>query len=150
MCRTGIAPVRAILQRRLALHKKQKKVAHVLLYYGIRSQATEFLFKEELQQCVQAGVLEMHVACSHEVPDKYETPLDLIDAKPRIIHDMLRSGATFLYCGLGGSIPKMVEGSVQHAIQACKDQTIDVRKLRDQGVMCSEASNMQTEHALPP
>eukprot|EP00906_Rhabdomonas_costata_P037438 RCo052723 len=135
---TGISPVRALLHRRLALKERGGKPGHVLLYYGFRSKATDYLYADEFLKFGQAGLVEVHPACSHEVPGKYETPLDLIDGKPRVLHDMLRSGASFFYCGLGGAIPKMVESTVQRALHACRETAISVRKLREQGKYLEE------------
>merc|ERR1711939_681356 len=54
---TGIAPFRAFIQQRAAWRDQGKNVGPMLLYFGARYEATEYLFGDEIEQYHKDGVL---------------------------------------------------------------------------------------------
>lgn len=54
---TGMAPVRAFIQERVAAKRRGEKTGPVYLIYGNRHKDTEYLYEDELQEYKSEGVL---------------------------------------------------------------------------------------------
>jgi NADPH-ferrihemoprotein reductase len=70
---TGIAPMRALLQER-ELQRQQvidKSFGKNILYFGCKSRALDFIYKDELEDFQQKGVLDdLQLAFSREQSKK--------------------------------------------------------------------------------
>ena len=111
---TGIAPIRAVLQRRARklARKETDKVGRAIIYYGYRHTGKNDLYMRELQQWKDKGLLEDVFGVASNDTDVFRTPLDVMDAK---IKEFLSNDGHFLYCGIGGAIPYLVENAVRKA-----------------------------------
>lgn len=67
---TGLAPFRGFIQERSQLKDEGKVIGDTILYFGCRKKAEDFIYEEELNECVQQGVLTMHVAFSRDQAHK--------------------------------------------------------------------------------
>ncbi|MDR1401714.1 MAG: hypothetical protein LBI81_02025 [Puniceicoccales bacterium] len=68
---TGIAPFRGFLQERQCLKNKGEKIGSSWLFFGDRNYATDFLFKDEILNFKDSGVLtNLHLAFSRDQEKK--------------------------------------------------------------------------------
>jgi hydroxylamine reductase len=125
---SGVASVRAMLQARLAAKAAGAAVAPALVYYGFREAGKDQLFTEEFTAMEDAGVAKFVFVPSHAVKGKLTTPMDVMptDAANNNIAALLADGGHAVYCGLGGSVPTLVEA----AFRQCG---VDVSLLRSAG-----------------
>ena len=99
---TGIAPMRALLQERSYIMKKQKNVdvGSNVLYFGCKKRNLDYLYEDELKQFQKDGVLnKLYVAFSREQEKKvYVQNLLAQNAKETwsLINDQ---GAYIYVCG---------------------------------------------------
>lgn len=56
---TGIAPFRGFIQQRAALQQNDQVLGEALLFHGCRDPDQDFLYKEELEQWSQKGVVQL-------------------------------------------------------------------------------------------
>ena len=119
---SGIGAARAMLQRRRIAKRSGANVGPCIVYIGHRHAGKDDYFKDELKQMQEDGVCEVRRIASHD-SDKFQTPLDLMDAS---LSDFLGARGEVFYCGLGGSVPHLVESTLRR----CK---VDVGALRASG-----------------
>jgi len=98
---TGFAPMRAFLHELKQLrHKSPNKLGEVALFNGIRREQDDYIYKEELQQFVQEGVLNhLHVAKSREDPNKRQYVQHVIVKQADLVHRLLQMGGYVYICG---------------------------------------------------
>ncbi|THU98682.1 cytochrome P450 [Dendrothele bispora CBS 962.96] len=68
---SGLAPLRGFIQERAMQKSSGRDVAKILLFFGCRYEDGDYIYKEELQEWVKLGVLDMRPAFSRE-EDKSE------------------------------------------------------------------------------
>lgn len=109
---TGLAPFRAFIQERAALHAEGVKVGPMALYFGSRSQRMEYLYGEELEAYKASGLLPtLQGAFSRDGPNKVYIQHKLQE-DATVLSDMLQTkGGSFFLCG-----PTWPAGDVQDAI----------------------------------
>lgn len=56
---TGLAPFRGFIQERDFLASEGKQVGETILYFGCRYQKEDFIYKSELDQYAEKGVLKV-------------------------------------------------------------------------------------------
>eukprot|EP00123_Amoebidium_parasiticum_P017771 comp23984_c0_seq1/m.42582 comp23984_c0_seq1/g.42582 ORF comp23984_c0_seq1/g.42582 comp23984_c0_seq1/m.42582 type:complete len:1117 (-) comp23984_c0_seq1:240-3590(-) len=109
---TGMAPFRAFIQER-AYHKARGvKVGPMVLYFGSRSCAQEYLYGEELEAYAQDGLLTgLRLAFSRDQPHKVYIQHKMAEDK-EILNKYLNEGDGHFYlCG-----PTWPAGDVRDAI----------------------------------
>jgi len=122
---TGIAPFRGFLQARAAWKQAGKSLGTAHLYFGCRNEAG-FLYRTELEQYVQEGIVHLHTAFSRKdsTPKTYVQYLLENDANQ--ILETLQQGGRIYVCGDGKHMVKDVEATLCRAyqqIQGTDEQT---------------------------
>lgn len=102
---SGIGAARAVLQRRRTAKRAGGTVAPALLYYGFRHAGQDELFRAELDEMEREGIVKVLRVASHDTAE-FRTPLDIMDTT---IGDMVGSRGEVMYCGMGGSVPFLIE-----------------------------------------
>lgn len=104
---SGIGVARAQLQARASAKAAGKQVAPALLYYGFRHTHKDDLFTKDLKALEAAGIVKIVGVASHDTAT-FATPMQKFDDATR---DFIGDNGNVLYCGLGGSVPGVVEGA---------------------------------------
>lgn len=91
---TGIAPFRAFIQERVLMKASGANV----FYFGCRHKDKDFLYKDELEQWVSEGLLELRAAFSRDQPNKLYVQ-NLISEDGKQIWQLIESGAHIYVCG---------------------------------------------------
>jgi benzoyl-CoA 2,3-epoxidase subunit A len=115
---TGIAPMRAMIQRRQSHHAPHP--AGMVLFYGGRT-PQELPYHDELQGLAQ-GAVDLNIAFSRQpgVPKTYVQ--DLLRLRSPDLVRWLEADSTYIYvCGLKG----MEDGILAAFEQACRDSGLD-------------------------
>ncbi|KAK4188550.1 cytochrome P450 [Podospora australis] len=114
---TGIAPMRAFLQERAAIAAARpggasKCLGPAVLYYGCRDFEEDFLYKDQLKQWEQEGVVRLRVAFSKrpETPGGETGHVDeLIWRDREELKEHFLAGAKILVCGSAGRLGKSTD-----------------------------------------
>jgi len=106
---TGIGSAHSILQHRLAAKKAGKAVGQTHLFYGFRHKSKDCFFESDIAAMEKAGIVTATYVASHDGA-KFESPMDRLDSS---VVDFLGSTGEVAYCGLGGSVPLIVENSLR-------------------------------------
>ncbi|KAK0729220.1 cytochrome P450 [Apiosordaria backusii] len=109
---TGIAPMRAFLQERSAISSARggfpkSGLGPAVLYYGCRDYEEDYLYKEELSQWEQEGVVKVRAAFSRRAPDgegKVGHVDELIWEDRERLKQLIKEGAKILVCGSAGRL----------------------------------------------
>ncbi|KAL3918290.1 MAG: hypothetical protein SGILL_004307, partial [Bacillariaceae sp.] len=101
---TGLAPFMGFMEERDVLAKKNRKdLGEAHLFFGCRSSAQDFIYKERLEEYSNTGVLSsdgLHVAFSREVGQSKLYVQDLIAEHGREMWNLIyNSDATVFICG---------------------------------------------------
>jgi len=120
---TGIAPMRAFIQERVAAKKAGEHCAEMALFFGARNRQ-EYSYEEEFGKYHDEGILtEVHLALSREQKEKIYVTHRLQQQK-ELIYDLIheKNGNIYL-CGPGGNVPPQVRKAVIDAIRDCGGTT---------------------------
>lgn len=118
---TGLAPWRSVVQQRVEAARTGASVGRTRLYFGARTEAAEFYYRDELEAYVAAGQLELRTAFSHESAD---VPLMRpVFVQHRLIEDgatvydiMVKQGGHFYVCGAARQGPADVLQAMRHIV----------------------------------
>ena len=106
---TGIAPFRAFLQERAALQQRGR----TWLFFGDQREATDFLFKPELQGWLEDGTLSrLDVAFSRDQASKIYVQ-DRMREKAADLWRWLQEGGHFYICGDAMRMAKDVDAALR-------------------------------------
>ena len=95
---TGIAPFRGFLQER-AWHKAQgTATGDAMLFFGCRNESVDFLYREELEQCVSQGTARLFLAFSRSQEEKIYVQ-DRIREYGEEVWALIERGAHIFVCG---------------------------------------------------
>jgi sulfite reductase (NADPH) flavoprotein alpha-component len=130
---TGVAPFRAFLHHRRATGATGRN----WLFFGERSAATDFLYREELQAMRADGHLTCLDTAFSRDQDRKVYVQDLMTQNARQLWGWIEEGAFIYVCGDAERMAKDVDGTLQRIIAAeggmGKDAAVEyVEKLRDQ------------------
>ncbi|PAV58156.1 hypothetical protein WR25_11779 isoform C [Diploscapter pachys] len=114
---TGFAPFRGFLQERQHFKELGKDVGAMHLYYGCRHPDHDYIYKDELEAFVDAGVLT-HLECafSRAQAEKVYVQNKLWQTKERI-WDALVQGAHIYVCGDARNMARDVQNTLLRIIR---------------------------------
>lgn len=106
---TGVAPFRGFLQAQ-SEHKSKTPIENIYLFYGCRYSDRDYLYKSELNEYVDKGVLTaLYVAFSRETNKKVYVQ-DKIKEQGELIADLILNGnAHVRVCGDAVNLPKAID-----------------------------------------
>ncbi|GAX85062.1 hypothetical protein CEUSTIGMA_g12482.t1 [Chlamydomonas eustigma] len=118
---TGLAPFRGFMQERDVLKKSGKELGQAIMFYGCRNQATDYLYREELEGFLEEGVIsELNVAFSRDGPRK-DYVQHHMESKGALLWELLSKQAAVLYvCGDAKAMARDVNKALIAVIQSMK------------------------------
>jgi len=116
---TGIAPMRAFIEERVAASRAGEKCAPMALFFGARNRI-EYSYEDEFKSYQDEGPLNhIILALSREQKEKIYVTHRLAEEK-QLVYDLIHEQNGNLYlCGPGGNVPPQVRQAVVNAIQEC-------------------------------
>jgi cytochrome P450/NADPH-cytochrome P450 reductase len=117
---TGIAPFRGFLQERAMQQKGGKQLGKALLFFGCRHPERDYIYQQELEEFVQAGVTELYTAFSRLDPHQKVYVQDGILEHKDKVWQMVQDGAIVYICG---DTSHMVPDVEKTFIRICQEKT---------------------------
>merc|ERR1712084_76380 len=116
---TGIAPMRAFIEERVAAKRAGENCAEMALFFSARNRQ-EYSYEAEFDAYQEEGVLNHIVlALSREQKEKIYVTHRLAQEK-QLVYDLIHEKEGNLYlCGPGGNVPPQVRQAVINAIHEC-------------------------------
>ena len=110
---TGIAPFRAFIEERKSTGAKGKN----WLFFGDRSQKTDYLYGEEWESYQKDGILnELDLAWSRDQAEKVYVQHKMLEKGPQL-WNWLNDGAVFYVCGDASRMAKDVDQALRSIAQ---------------------------------
>ncbi|RCI16460.1 hypothetical protein L249_2660 [Ophiocordyceps polyrhachis-furcata BCC 54312] len=137
---TGLAPFRAFVQYRAMQKAQGKEIGAILLYLGSRHQREEYLYGEEWEAYLAAGVVTLlGSAFSRDQPHKIYIQDRMRQTLDDIVQAYVRDQGSFYLCGPTWPVPDVTE-VLQEAIAAEAtaggrrlDPKKEIEKLKEEG-----------------
>lgn len=137
---TGLAPFRAFVQYRAMQKAAGKEIGAILLYMGSRHQREEYLYGEEWEAYVDAGVITLlGAAFSRDQPQKIYIQDRMRESLQAIVKAYIEEEGSFYLCGPTWPVPD-VTAVLQEAIEAQAgankkkvDSRKEIEKFKDEG-----------------
>jgi sulfite reductase (NADPH) flavoprotein alpha-component len=128
---TGLAPFRAFVQYRAMQKAQGKEIGSILLYLGSRHQREEYLYGEEWEAYLDAGVITLlGAAFSRDQPQKIYIQDRMRQTMDQIVKAYIQEEGSFYLCGPTWPVPDVTE-VLQEAIDAeakSSGRKVDSRK----------------------
>ena len=110
---TGIAPFRAFLEERAATGASGKN----WLFFGDQRRETDFLYREEIENYLQNGVLnKLDLAFSRDQSEKVYVQHKMLENGAQL-YDWLENGGHFTVCGDASRMAKDVDAALHKIIE---------------------------------
>ncbi|CAN8098160.1 unnamed protein product [Discula destructiva] len=137
---TGLAPFRAFVQYRAMQKAAGKEIGAILLYMGSRHQREEYLYGEEWEAYVDAGVITLlGAAFSRDQPQKIYIQDRMRESIDAIVKAYIEEEGSFYLCGPTWPVPD-VTAVLEEAIDAQAktsgkkvDSRKEIERLKDEG-----------------
>ncbi|KAH6605848.1 alpha subunit of assimilatory sulfite reductase [Trichoderma cornu-damae] len=137
---TGLAPFRAFVQYRAMQKAQGKEIGSILLYLGSRHQREEYLYGEEWEAYLAAGVVTLvGSAFSRDQPKKIYIQDRMRETLDSIARAYIKDGGSFYLCGPTWPVPD-VTAVLKEAIAAeakasgkKADPAKEIERLKEEG-----------------
>lgn len=107
---TGLAPFRAFIQYRAMQKAQGKEIGSILLYLGSRHQREEYLYGEEWEAYLDAGVItHLGAAFSRDQPQKIYIQDRMRESIRDIVKAYIKEDGSFYLCGPTWPVPDVTE-----------------------------------------
>ncbi|KAI0477563.1 hypothetical protein GGR56DRAFT_637827 [Xylariaceae sp. FL0804] len=107
---TGLAPFRAFVQYRAMQKAQGKQIGAILLYLGARHQREEYLYGEEWEAYVDAGVITLlGAAFSRDQPQKIYIQDRMRQTMADIVQAYIADRGSFYLCGPTWPVPDVTD-----------------------------------------
>ncbi|WP_341280938.1 cytochrome P450 [Paenibacillus sp. FSL H8-0537] len=113
---TGVAPFRGFLQARSVLKKQGVALGEAHLFYGCRNEM-DFLYRDELIQFEQEGIVKLHTAFSRVVSEPKTYVQDLMKQVSSSLVDLMDQRGKIYVCGDASQMAPAVEETLKAAYQ---------------------------------
>ncbi|MEC1899590.1 bifunctional cytochrome P450/NADPH--P450 reductase [Bacillus atrophaeus] len=135
---TGIAPYRGFIQARGVWKEKGNKLGEAHLYFGCRHPEQDDLYREELDQAEDAGLVNVHRSYSRRETEPKVYVQHLLKQDAEQVIALLDQGAYFYVCGDGSRMAPEVEETLREAFEAVKGESRKasaewISKLQEEG-----------------
>ncbi|KAI8681344.1 FAD-binding FR-type domain-containing protein [Fusarium keratoplasticum] len=137
---TGLAPFRAFVQYRAMQKAQGKEIGSILLYLGSRHQREEYLYGEEWEAYLAAGVVTLiGSAFSRDQPQKIYIQDRMRQTLKEIAKAYIQDEGSFYLCGPTWPVPdvtKVLEEAIAHEAKAAGkkiDPHKEIEKLKEEG-----------------
>ncbi|PON30577.1 hypothetical protein TGAM01_v201018 [Trichoderma gamsii] len=137
---TGLAPFRAFVQYRAMQKAQGKEIGSILLYLGSRHQREEYLYGEEWEAYLAAGVVTLvGSAFSRDQPKKIYIQDRMRQTLDDIVQAYIKDGGSFYLCGPTWPVPDVTavlkEAIAAEAKAAGKkvDPAKEIERLKEDG-----------------
>mmetsp|Transcript_14738 Transcript_14738/g.41911 ORF Transcript_14738/g.41911 Transcript_14738/m.41911 type:complete len:1188 (+) Transcript_14738:202-3765(+) len=95
---TGVAPMRSYVQERVVMKKRGDAVGPTVLYFGCRRSDEDFLYRDELTDLANSGLLDLQVAFSRETETKRYVQHLIVEQGAKL-WPLLEAGGNVYVCG---------------------------------------------------
>jgi len=102
---TGLAPFRAFIQERRVLKSRGVNLGPMVLYFGARFRAQEFLYEEDLEAAEKEGILELRLAFSRDQKEKVYIQHLIVEDREKLGKYLQDDGGSFYLCGPTWPVP---------------------------------------------
>jgi sulfite reductase (NADPH) flavoprotein alpha-component len=107
---TGMAPFRAFIEERWYWKQQGKKVGPMVLYFGSRNRANEYLYGEELEAYHAEGILtHLRLAFSRDQPQKIYIQHKIQEDSAILFDMMVKDEGAFYLCGPTWPVPDVTD-----------------------------------------
>lgn len=137
---TGLAPFRAFIQYRAMQKAQGKKIGSILLYLGSRHQREEYLYGEEWEAYLDAGVVTLlGAAFSRDQPQKIYIQDRMRQTMSDIVKAYIREEGSFYLCGPTWPVPDVTDVLKEAIAAEAKmagrkaDATKEIDRLKEDG-----------------
>lgn len=137
---TGLAPFRAFVQYRAMQKAQGKEIGAILLYLGSRHKREEYLYGEEWEAYVDAGVITLlGAAFSRDQPQKVYIQDRMRQSMQDVVKAYIREEGSFYLCGPTWPVPDVTDVLMEAIATEAKmsgrkvDAKKEIDRLKDDG-----------------
>ncbi|KAI5861304.1 hypothetical protein GGS23DRAFT_598471 [Durotheca rogersii] len=137
---TGLAPFRAFIQYRAMQKAEGKDIGAILLYLGSRHQREEYLYGEEWEAYLDAGVITLlGAAFSRDQPQKIYIQDRMRQTLSDVVQAYIKDEGSFYLCGPTWPVPDVTDVLKEAIVAEAKasgkkiDATKEIDRLKEDG-----------------